>query len=759
MSCIGQSVPRIDGKAKVRGSARYAEDCAPDHCLVVKVLRSTVAHGRVTRIDPGEARKMPGVRLVLTYEDVPETRYPTSGHPLSLDPSLQDIEDKRILDREVRYYGDEIAAVVADDEILAGKALERIAVEYEAYPPLLSAAEALGKDSREIHQGSGNIVGCTERNFGDYESVCQNAELSLEGLLHTQTVQHCHMETQAAWCYMDEADRLVFVTPSQNPFTLQRVVAHALELPWHRVRIVKPCVGGAFGSKQDPVVEPLLGLVCLKLHGHPVKFVYTREESFISRVRHAYDMHFLTHFNGDGTIVASKLDLHSINGAYASHGHAVAEAGMTAVRQIYQYRALRCQATTVYTNMPPAGAMRSYGVTQAVFGLESHIDDIAGVLGMDPLDLRLKNINTVGYTDPVNGVHCYTTALRECLETGRRETDWDQKRARYAGQTGPVRRGIGMAAFCYQSNTNPVQLEISGARISLRQDGRIHLQVGAIEIGQGSDTALLQIAADTIGVPPEGVCVTTEQDTDTTPFDLGAYASRQTYVAGLAVHEAARTVRRKILEVAARITHVEPDAADIRAGAVVLRDSGALLVTLEEVARHTYYHKHEAEPITCDITNRTDANALSYGCTFVELEVDMEVGRVQVLDIHNIHDAGRIINPALAQGQVHGGVSMGLGFALYEELRFDPETGRPLNANLLDYKLMTAADTPEIRTTLIETNEPTAPKGNKALGEPPTITQAPAVRNAILHATGVGIRELPLSPQKLFEAFRENGLV
>ena len=403
--------------------------------------------------------------------------------------------------------------------------------------------------------------------------------------------------------------------------------------------------------------------------------------------------------------------------------------------------------------------MRGYGIPQVKFGLESHMENIARMLKMDPVEFRLKNLNKEGYVDPLTGIVVRSNGLPECIAKGKTLIRWDEKKAVRNKQTSTARRGLGMACFCYATGTHPVGLEIAGARIVMNQDGSVQLQIGATEIGQGSDTVFSQMAAETIGIPFEMVHIISQQDTDITPFNTGAYASRQTYITGMAVKKAAEEIKAKVLDRARSMMDIPTESLDVVDAWIVYKHSGEKIRPLSEVALESYYNMDSAAPITADVTHNARVNAFAYGCTFVEVEVDIATGKVEVLEIYNVHDAGRLINPQLAEAQVHGGVTMGLGYALSEQLLFDPQTGKPLNNNFRDYKLMTAMDTPTIGVDFVETYDPTGPYGNKALGEPPAISPAPAIRNAILDATGVKINELPIRPQCLFEKFKAAGLI
>lgn len=760
MKSVGTSVRRVDGTAKVTGAAKYVDDFFERDMLYARIFRSTIANGWVKRIDVGKARALPGVEAVLTFEDAPQHPYPTAGHPYSTDPNHQDVADRRILNQRIRLYGDEIAAVVAADELTAAKALELIDVEYELYEPILTAEQALKEGAVEIHQGTKNIIKKSNYHLGNVNEAFARADYIFEDEFMTSTVQHCAMENHSAYAYINSEGRIVIYSSTQIPHICRRIVGQALGISWGRIRVVKPYVGGGFGSKQDVVVEPLAAFLTTAVHGRPVKVELSREETFIAtRVRHAINFKFKTGVGKDGAITAGEMKVTSNNGGYASHGHSIAGKCGATFRHLYDLGSTKFEGATVYTNLPTAGAMRGYGAPQVIFAMECHMDNIARELNLDPIEFRLKHLNKIGYADPMGGLVSYTNGLPECLARGRELIRWDEKKAKYQKQKGAKRRGLGVACFSYGTGTYPNGMEIAGARIVLNQDGSLQLMVGATEIGQGSDTVLSQMAAETMGIPMEMVHLISQQDTELSPFDTGAYASRQTYISGMAVKKAAEEIKAKVLERVRVMTDIPAAALDIAEAMIVYKHNGKIVMPLAHVALDSYYNQVSAAPITADVTNNARVNALAFGCTFAEVEVDIATGKVEVLEIINIHDSGKIINPQLAAAQIHGGMSMGLGFALYEQMLFEPKTGMPLNNNLLDYKLMTVMDTPDLEVEFIETDEPTAPYGNKALGEPPTVSPAPAVRNAILDATGVKVDELPMNPQRLFEKFKGAGLI
>ncbi len=758
---VGKNTQRLDAVAKVTGSAKYTDDFFERDMLVGKVLRSPHAHARVIRIDAAKAKALPGVVAVLTPADLPKIKFATAGHPWSLDPGHRDVEDRLILTDKARFVGDAIAAVVAEDLLTAEKALHLIEVEYEVLPHVLTAEDAMQEGAPLLHENRpGNIVSSFGVQFGDVEAEFQSADLVIEGDYETSIVQHCHIESMSAYAYVDSDGRVVVNSSTQIPHIVRRIVAQALGLSWGRVKVIKPYIGGGFGNKQDVVVEPLTAAMSLAAGGRPVRYCMTREEVFIdTRTRHGMKLHLKTALSREGKLQGIHVQVLSNTGAYASHGHSIAMSAGGKFRPLYDFRAIKYEPKTVYTNLPVAGAMRGYGTPQIFFALESHLDDIARKLELDPIELRRKNLIKLGHQDPLTKNVVRSFGIPECIEKGKELIHWEEKKQAHQGQTGHLRRGLGMALFAYASGTHPVALELAGARIVMNQDGSVTLQVGATEIGQGSDTVFAQITAETLGLPVDMVHVVTTQDTDITPFDSGAYASRQTFVTGIAVRKAALEVRQKVLEVATRRTGLAVAEMDIRDRMIVETSLGRTVCSLEDVAMDSYYDRLLAAPITSDTSANVRINAMSYGATFVEVEVDIQTGRVEVTELWNVHDSGTIINPKLAEGQVHGGVSMSLGAALLEQMLFDPLTGKPLNPNLLDYKLPTVLDTPKINAAFVETFDAAGTFGSKSLGECPTISPAPAVRNAVLDATGVAFHKIPLYPQVVFEKFREAGLL
>jgi len=757
------SIRRLDAVAKVTGRARYTDDFTLPGMLVARYVRSTIAHGRVSRIETEQARALEGVAAVFTFRDVPDILFATAGHPYALDPAKGDVADKKLLTDTVRYIGDEIAVVVADSEMTAAKAVERVVVEYETWEPLVEPTAILSAEAREIHAGSRNLAG--EHRFacgGDIDRIAAGADLFFEGEYRTPMLQHVHLENHTAYAYMDDLEHIVIVSSTQIPHIARRIVGQALGLPWSRIRVIKPHIGGGFGAKQDVILEPMVAFLTSRLNGRPVRLSLSREECMrCTRNRHPMIAQVKIGVRRDGTMLYRDMETVFVTGAYASHGHSVAAAAGSKSCLLYPRQAIAYHARTLYANIPIAGAMRAYGSPQIIFALECAVDDTARRLGICPLEFRLKNLARSGDVNPFNGKPISSCGVIECVQKGRALIDWDRKKTEWGpNRTGPIRRGLGMARFSYGTGTYPVGVEIAGTRIILNQDGTIHNQTAATEIGQGSDTVIAQMAAQTIGLTIDLVHVVSTQDTDVSPFDTGAYASRQAYVTGNSVYLAANELKRKILAHAALITGKPVNDLHLRGNSIVRADNWReTVISLQEVALQAYYDKERGGQITADVSLKTTANPPAFGCTFVEITVDIPLCRLRIDQIVNLHDSGKIINRTTARGQVEGGMGMGLGAALMEQILIDPDTGQVFNHNLLDYKVPTCPDLPDLGCEFVQTVEPTASYGNKALGEPPIISPPPAIRNALLDATGIAINELPLSPQALFNQFRAHGLI
>ena len=763
---VGKSITRVDAYAKVTGEAKYTADLVPKNCLVAKIVHATIANGLVKSIDLTEAEKVEGVVKIFTCFDVPDWEFPTPGHPWSVETAHQDVSDRKILATRVRLYGDDIAIVVAEDEVAASRAVRLIKVEYEEYPaatdPLKSIELAKSGQMPPLHEGKpDNVLVHSKVKLGDegYDEYLAHEDdlVTIDKMYHTATVQHCHIELPVCYAYM-EADRIVVVSSTQIPHIVRRVIGQALHVDWGKIRVIKPYIGGGFGNKQDMLYEATVAFLTYNLGGRAVMIEPTREETFTNtRVRHSIDFYLKAAAKPDGTLVAKKVDAYSNQGAYASHGHSIVANSVTEIKQIYKQQVYEADAYTVYTNIATGGAMRGYGIPQAAFAAECMADDMALKLGMDPYEFRMKNCVEEGYVDPNSGIPILSYGLKECMKKGHDMVHWDELREKYKNQTGPIRRGIGMAIFTYKTGVYPISLETAACRMVLNQDGSVMLHMGATEIGQGGDTVFSQMAAEATGISVDRIHIVSTQDTDSSPFDLGAYASRQTYVSGKAIAKTGASFKAKILDYASYMLKTDVAQLDISNNMVVDKNSSKELLPLEELALNSFYSLDKSVHIAAEETHHCKENTISTGACFIEVEVDIPVGKIKLLNVTQIHDSGILINPKLAEAQVHGGISMGLGYGMSEELLYN-ESGKPLNNNLLDYKLPTSLDTPDMTVDFVQLNDPSGPFGNKALGEPPAIPVAAALRNAVLNATGVAFDSLPLHPQRLVEGFKNAGL-
>ncbi len=760
---VGKSITRVDAFDKVTGRTKYTDDLCDAGAYVAKIVHSTIAHGKVLSVDTSEAEKIEGVVKIVTCFDLGQYRnyFPTAGHPWSTDVSHQDVADRLLLTDEVKFYGDDVAAVIAENEVAANQALRAIKVEYEEYPVVTDVLEAMKDGAPQIHKDyPNNILKHTSLSRGNYaEAIKEEGLTVVDRWYNTEPVQHCHIENFICYAYA-EGKRITIVASTQIPHIARRVVGQALGIPWGDVRVIKPYIGGGFGNKQDILYEPLCAFLSLQVGGHLVKLDCSREETFFAnRTRHGIKFHIISHVRKDGTYAARKIEAFSNQGAYASHGHSIAAKGLGAFPQLYPCDNVEGDAYTVFTNRPVAGAMRGYGIPQAMFAVESHTEDVAKIMGIPPIDFRLKNLMPQGYKDAFSKNENYYDTFRQCIEKGKAYMDYDNRVKELSKQTGRVRTGIGMAAFWYNTAVWPISLESSSSRMVLNQDGSVTLQLGETEIGQGADTAFSQMAAEVLGISTDEVHVVSNQDTDITPFGTGSYASRQTYVGGFSISKTAGLLKQKILDYAYILTNMPLAITDIKNSMIIRTTDNRELISLRDLATEALYSLSDSRHITAESTAQIKSNAYSFGCCFAEVEVDIDMCKAKLTKIINVHDCGKLINPALAKAQVEGGMSMGIGYALSEVQLVDKKTGKVLNDNLLDYKLSTCMDHPHLETAFIENPEPTSPFGTKSLGEPPVCPVAPAIRNAIMNATGVGVNELPLRPEKLYEYFDKAGLL
>ena len=765
---VGKSVTKVDGYSLACGKAQYVDDFDLPGCLYCKVLPSPFAHANILRIDTKAAMRIPGVVAILTYKDLPRVAHTTAGQGYP-EPSPY---DTFILDKKVRYVGDRVCAVAAETKEAAEAALKAIKVEYEELKPVLNARDAMKEGAPVIHDEeeahviipvpydpARNLASHVDFKVGDMDKAFKEADIVLEHEYETQYAQHCPMEPHICASYMDEKNRLVIITSTQVPFHVRRIVSERLQLPTRKVRVIKPRIGGGFGTKQEVLVEDICSALTLKT-GRPVKYEMTRKEEFISsRTRHPQILNMKIGATKEGILTALSMKLIMNTGAYGSHALTVACNSGSKVLPLYNKAPnVEFWADTVYTNMPVGGAYRGYGATQGYFAMESIVDELATVLKMDPMELRKKNHIRTGEGSPVfaalgegkPGVEqkIGSCGLDRCIERAAAEFDWENREKRRASAPPDKKKGFGMCILM-QGSSIP-EIDMGAASMKMNEDGSFNLAVGATDLGTGSDTILAQVAAEVLEIPVEDIIVYSS-DTDMTPFDVGAYASSTTYLSGYAVKNCAEKVKRQILKVAAEM--LEKDYYDLYLKDKKVFDMEGHSVTFAEVALHSLYeaNQHQIGAIDSHITHKSPP---PFAAHFVEVDVDTLTGLVEVQKYICATDCGTAINPKMAEGQCEGAVLNGISYALTEEYIFN-EKGRMMNPDFGSYKIFNTKDCPEMKTILVPTYEETGPYGAKSVSEININGPMPAIANAIYDAVGVRLRHAPFNAEKVLFALIE----
>jgi putative selenate reductase molybdopterin-binding subunit len=761
LKSVGRSERRVDSVKLATGRGTFVDDIALPGMLYARILHSPHAHARIAKIDATKARAIPGVAAVLTHEDVPRVPYTTAGQGWP-EPSPYDAV---MLDSKVRFAGDRVAVVAAEDPELARRACDAIKVEYEVLPAVLDPEKAMAPGAPVIHdQPDASGIKDPKRNLaaeivaevGDVARGFAEAERVFEETYRVPYVQQSSIEPHITITWLDEDHRLMVRTSTQVPFHVRRIIAPLLGIPIRRIRVIKPRIGGGFGGKQEILIEDLCGMLTLRT-GRPVRLEYTREEELTAaRTRHPQIVTVKTGVK-DGRFTAMEMRVLENTGAYGTHALTVMSVTGNRALSLYRCPNVRYEARAVYTNLAVAGAFRGYGCPQGFFALESHIDEIAQALGEDPLELRRRNHVQEGDEQPIaevlgEGKEGHRQVIRSCglpqaIQAGARAIGWSRRRRKLRPATGAVRRGIGMAIVMQASGIPGV--DMGGASIKMNEDGSFNLLVGATDIGTGADTMFCQIAAEALGVPMEKI-IPYSSDTDMTPFDPGAYASSTTYISGRAVEKAARLVLQQITEVGGRMLEEKPEDLVLHAGKVCAKDGR--FVTYEQVCLSSLYQKDQFQ-IMATASHMSYDSPPPFAAVFAEVEVDTETGLVRVLKLVEAVDCGQVVNPQMAEGQVEGAAMQSVGYALYERMPFDAK-GRMQFRSFRDYTIAAATDTPEIVTILVPTHEPTGPFGAKAIAEIPINGPAPAIANAVFQATGVRIREIPLTPERVLAALR-----
>ncbi len=750
-SSLSSPAVKKDAYALLAGKPAYADDLAPADCLVVKMVRSGQAHARVTKIDTTRALAVPGVVAIWGPDDVPHNRFTLAGQSyLECSPY-----DTVILDSTVRYVGDEIAIVVAETEEAAAAAVKLVKVTYEKLPAILDCSEALDNETI-IHDEDDwtygadrtgdpkrNLVASDCIEFGDVDGAFAEADVVLERDYHTQAAEQAMMETMRCYAYTDAFGRLTVVSSTQVPFHIRRQVATALGIPKSQVRIIKPRVGGAFGAKQTGCCEVFAALAAWRL-GRPCKSIYTRTETMsCSNSRHEMKLKVKMAAKKDGTITA--IDLYALSNAGAYGYHATTTIGLVGAKSlpVYNRAASRFHYDVVYTNTMPGGAFRGYGATQGCFAVESTVNELADILGMDPCELRFKNLVKAGETlwqlgqEPLRSCR-----LDECLERVMQLTGWKRKPLVEELPDGRVRaRGVALT----MQGSGISNVDIANVDITLEDDGFYVLKIGATDVGTGADTILAQIAAEILGCDVDRV-VTKGVDTDTSPFDSGAYASSGTYTTGGAVVKAATDLREKICSLAATWWELDVEDVEFDSGVVCSAD-GAHKMTVAEMANRAIGFGLNPGMLSGHGSNTQPQSPPPFIAAVATIDLDRETGKYDLVDYAAVVDCGTVINSNLARVQVEGGLVQGIGMAMCEDVSYDAR-GRMRTDSFMQYKIPSRMDVPDVRVEFMPSYEPTGPFGAKSIGEVVINTPSPAIASAVAHATGNYVRTLPITPEK-----------
>ena len=751
MKYVNKPVPKTDAMSLVTGKPVYTDDLAPSDCLIVKILRSPHANAWVEEIKTDAAKKIEGIACVLTYEDVSHKRFTLAGQTA---PEISPW-DRYIIDKHVRFVGDPVAIVAGETEEAVDKALKRIKVKYRVEEAVLDIHTA--KDNpilvhpeddwyMPIPAGGDNkrnLCSSNVEEVGDVDAMLEKCAYTVDQVYHTKANQQTMMETFRTYCYMDHFQRLTVVSSTQIPFHIRRIVGNALNIPSSKVRVIKPRIGGGFGAKQSSVSEVFPALVTW-VTGRPSKIVFSRKESMIaSSPRHEMEIHIRMGADENGIVKAIDLYTLSNTGAYGEHGPTTV--GLSGHKSIALYRhteAYRFAYDVVYTNMQAAGAYRGYGATQGIFAVESAADELAHKMGMDPVKFRELNMPMEGealpgYPDvPING----SCTMDKCLARAKEMIGWDEKYPFRDMGNGKV-RGVGIAMAMQGSSI--AGIDVGGADIKLNEDGSYTLALGCSDMGTGCDTILAQMAADCLDTDMKNIVVFSV-DTDISPYDSGSYASSTTYATGNAVIQACGELRKRIHAFGAQMLGVSAEDSDFDGEKVRTEDGKE--VTLQQIAGKATCGVCSELQVVKEYSSPISPPPFMVGAA--EVEVDKETGQIDVIDYVGVIDCGTPINPNLARVQAEGGIGQGIGMVLYEDVQYT-DKGKIRNNSFMQYKIPNRMDIPKVRIEFESSYEKTGPFGAKSIGELVIDTPCPAIANAVYNATGVRVRELPITPEKV----------
>ncbi|MBU0713194.1 molybdopterin-dependent oxidoreductase [bacterium] len=766
---IGKSEKKIDSLSLATGTSKFVDDFKLKDPLYLALLYSPHAHAEIVAIDDTEARKLSGVVDVFHFKNVKPILHTTAGQGFP-EPSPYDTV---LFDTKMRFVGDRVAMVAAESRETAAEAIKLINVEYNVLEPLFDSEKAMSESAPKLHgpdrftpigakyEPDKNLAAEVEIGFGDLKKGEEEADFIIDQTYKAHYGSHCAQEPHAAISFFDEMGRLVIVSTTQVPFHVRRIVSKVCEFPLAKIRVIKPRIGGGFGGKQEVFLEQLVALTTIK-HKRPAKIVLSRKEVFQnSRTRHPVRVRLRTGVKNDGEITFLEMDSLLNSGAYGTHALTVlSNCGAKVLPLFNKIENMHFIGRSVYTNLPVGGAYRGYGATQGYFALNQQLDMITRKLDIDLLEYIKKYHIKVGETSQVfkalgegtEGVTQYVNSckLDECIDIGAKEIGWYDKRGKKI-TNGDKARGVGLSV-AMQGSGIPL-VDMAAAYMKMNDDGSFNLDIGATDIGTGSDTVLAQIAAEVLGVELDKMIVLSS-DTDRTPFDVGAYASSTTYVSGGAVKKCAEKIREQILDVAVKMMAADKSDLELVDGKV--NDSkNNKCISLSDVAVHALYTENQFQ-IQAGASQIVEQSPPPFIAQFVEVEVDKKTGEVNVIKFVSVADCGQALNPILAEGQIDGAVVNGICYALTEQYKFSAN-GNLLTKHFRDYKIWTAADLPEIKTIIVDSHEESGPFGAKSVGEIGINGPMPAIANAIYDAVGVRLFEAPFTPAKVYREMKKTG--
>ncbi len=753
---IGKGVPKLDAPIKAAGEARYVQDHELPGMLHGKILRTDRVHARIKSIDTTAAKALPGVRAVITAADIDNVPF---GHGRDNTPLKGDT---------VTCERDEIAAVAADTEEIAAEAVKLIGVEYEDLPTIFSASDALKEGAPVIHADCpDNIRFNYKYEHGELQAGIDAADVIVENTFDLHYVTHCCLGVSGIIADFDVNGDLKLISQTQVPFSYKRDLGAIVGVSPEKIRVIQPVIGGGFGSKLDIYpYEPVCVWLARKTN-RPVRLVFTREEEFIaSPCRQPTEFYLRTGAKKDGTLTFREARMLHDNGGRTSWGATTPFVIMQTISSLCRVPHCLYETRVVYTKNPYAGSFRGYGNPQATFGVEQHMDMLADELGLDPVDFRLRNTQEPGEVTG-QGMILSTCGLKECIEKSAEETDYSARRKANAEQPpeATVRRGIGMSSMVHVGGGAKIyRSDGCGTIIKLDDFANATVLTGSSEIGQGSETIIAQMVATELALDVGDIRVI-NNDTEVTPWDVGVHASRTTFVAGNSARGAAIKAREKILAAAAERLKTGDRKLGLDDGSIVDAESGEVISPLGKFIRSLHFstkndvimtsYYYEPDSVMQDREFKGNVSpSYAFATHVAEVEVDTETGMVRVTRMVAVHDVGKVINPLLIDGQVHGGIALGLGYCLSEDMKI--EQGRLLNPNFTNYHIMTAPEMPDIDIHYVETNDPAGPYGAKGIGEAPAICVAPAVANAVHNATGKRLTALPFTPEKVLFALKRD---